>query len=76
MDVEDHPLGTHSDPQPDPHYLALLHGSALPDAYLPAAMAGPHKRWVRWSAVFVIGCFLSATTYGTCLTYGVHLFRL
>ena len=60
-----------SEPQPDPHYLALLHGSKLPQAYLPAAMSGPQKPWVRVCATIVIACFVGATAYGTCLTYGL-----
>ena len=59
------------EPQPDPHYLALLHGSKLPQAYLPAAMSGPQKPWVRVCATIVIACFVGATAYGTCLTYGL-----
>lgn len=60
-----------TEPQPDPHYLELLRGSRLPKAYLPPAMPGPQKRWVRVSATVVISAFVGATTYGTCLTYGL-----
>jgi hypothetical protein len=78
MTVEDetHADETSSDePQVDPHYLELLHGSRLPSAYLPAAMSGPQKSWVRASAAVVIGCFVGATTCGVCLTYGLgHAF--
>ncbi len=64
------------EPQVDPHYLELLRGSKLPQAYLPPAMAGPQKAWVRTSSVVLIAVFLLATTYGVCLTYGVgtHVF--
>ena len=63
--------GGMSEPQPDPHYLALLHGSKLPQAYLPATMSGPQKPWVRVAATIIIGAFVGATAYGTCLTYGL-----
>ncbi len=63
--------GDGTEPQPDPHYLELLRGSTLPQAYLPPAMTGPHKRWVRVSATVVISAFVGATAYGTCLTYGL-----
>ena len=62
------------EPQVDPHYLELLHGSKLPAAYLPPAMSGPQKGWVRVSAGVLIGCFAGATTCGVCLTYGLHAF--
>ena len=64
------------EPQVDPHYLELLRGSKLPQAYLPAAMAGPQKPWVRTASLVLIAVFLLATTYGVCLTYGVgtHVF--
>ena len=58
-------------PEVDPHYLDLLRGSKLPEAYLPSAMAGPKQPWVRLSATLVIGVFLLATVCGVCLTYGV-----
>ena len=60
------------EPQVDPHYLELLHGTRLPDAYLPPAMSGPQKGWVRVSAGVIIGCVLGATTRGVCLTDGAH----
>ena len=56
--------------EPDPHYLELLRSSKLPQAYLPAMMAGPQKPWVRAAATVVIGIFLLATALGVCLTYG------
>ena len=64
----DRPIG--SLPDDDPHYLELLRTSKLPQAYLPAAMAGPQKPWVRAAASVVIGIFLLATALGICLTYG------
>jgi len=69
MEMEEQ-VGT-QEPQPDPHYLELLRGSKLPRAYLPAAMVGPQKPWVRVAATVVISCFLGATAYGACLTYGL-----
>ncbi len=67
--------GVDQEPQVDPHYLALLHGSRLPSAYLPPAMHGPQKTWVRASAAVVISAFVGATTCGVCLTYGLgHAF--
>jgi hypothetical protein len=68
MTVQTH---TGDDPQVDPHYLELLRGSKLPQAYLPPAMAGPQRPWVRVAATIVIGVFLLATVCGVCLTYGV-----
>ncbi len=59
------------EPQPDPHYLELLHGSKLPAAYLPPMMAGEQKTWIRVFAVILIACFLGATAAGVCLTYGL-----
>lgn len=59
------------EPEVDPHYLELLRGSRLPQAYLPSAMAGPQKPWVRVCAGLVIAVFVLATLYGVCLTYGV-----
>lgn len=59
------------EPQPDPHYLELLRGNRLPNAYMPPAMVGPQKRWVRVAAAVIIACFLTATSFGICLTYGV-----
>ena len=59
-----------ADAVPDEHYLDLLRTSKLPQAYLPAAMPGPQKPWVRASASVVIGVFLLATVLGICLTYG------
>jgi hypothetical protein len=59
-----------NEPQPDPHYLALLQGSKLPPSYLPPRMPGPQKPWVRVFAALVIGCFLGASICGVCLTYG------
>jgi hypothetical protein len=56
--------------EPDPHYLELLRSSKLPQAYLPAAMAGPQKPWVRAAASVIIGILLLATALGVCLTYG------
>lgn len=56
--------------EPDPHYLELLRTSKLPQAYLPAAMPGPQKPWVRAAAGVVIAVFLLATVLGICLTYG------
>lgn len=56
--------------EPDPHYLELLRSSKLPQAYLPAAMAGQKKPWVRAAASMIIGIFLLATVLGVCLTYG------
>jgi hypothetical protein len=67
------PAETDCEPQPDPHYLELLRGSKLPSAYLPPAMVGPQKPWVRASAAVVIACFTGATACGVCLTYGSHL---
>jgi len=64
------------DPQIDPHYLELLRSSKLPQAYLPAAMAGPQKPWVRIAATVIIGVLLLATVYGVCLTYGVGTHNL
>lgn len=58
------------DEESDPHYLDLLRSSKLPQAYLPAAMPGPQKPWVRVAASLVIGIFLLATALGICLTYG------
>ena len=60
--------------EPDPHYLELLRGSKLPQSYLPSAMPGPQKPWVRVSALVVIATFLLATFCGVCLTYGPRLF--
>lgn len=59
------------EPQVDPHYLELLRGSNLPEAYLPPMMGGPQKPWIRVAALVVIGTFLFATVLGVCLTYGV-----
>lgn len=59
------------EPQVDPHYLELLRSSKLPQAYLPATMAGPQKSWIRVASLVLITVFLLATTYGICLTYGV-----
>ena len=59
------------EPQPDPHYLALLRGSKLPQSYLPPAMPGPQPSWVRWFATLLIVCFVGATAVGVCLTYGI-----
>ena len=56
--------------EPDPHYLELLRSSKLPQAYLPAAMPGPQKPWVRAAATVVIGILMFATVLGICLTYG------
>ncbi|MFN2539839.1 MAG: hypothetical protein ABR549_17040 [Mycobacteriales bacterium] len=56
--------------EPDPHYLELLRSSTLPQAYLPAAMRGPQKPWVRVAATVMMGIFLIATALGVCLTYG------
>lgn len=64
---------TTDEPQVDPHYLDLLRGSKLPQAYLPPMMVGPRKPWIRVFAAIVIGCFLAATTCGVCLTYGISL---
>jgi hypothetical protein len=58
-------------PQPDPHYLELLRGSKLPQAYLPPMMAGPKKPWIRVAALLMVALFLLATGYGVCLTYGI-----
>ena len=73
MEIEDVEAEQDAEPQVDPHYLELLHGSRLPNAYLPPAMRGPQKPWVRTSAAVVISCFVGATTCGVCLTYGLHL---
>jgi hypothetical protein len=54
----------------DPHYRELLRSSKLPQAYLPAMMAGPQKPWIRVAAGLVIGIFVLATVLGVCLTYG------
>jgi hypothetical protein len=54
----------------DPHFRELLRTSRLPQAYLPAAMAGPQKPWVRAAAAVVVGIFVLATALGICLTYG------
>lgn len=59
-----------ADAVPDEHYLELLRSSKLPQAYLPPAMPGPQKPWVRLSASIVIGIFVLATALGICLTYG------
>jgi hypothetical protein len=58
------------EPVPDPHYLELLRSSRLPQAYLPATMAGPQKAWIRIASMLVIGIFVLATALGICLTYG------
>jgi hypothetical protein len=57
--------------QPDPHYLALLRGSRLPQAYLPPMMGGTQKPWVRAAAGAVIAVLVLATFCGVCLTYGL-----
>lgn len=62
-----------TEPQVDEHYLELLGQSRLPQWYLPAAMPGPRKPWVRLFAALVIGCFVGATVCGVCLTYGASL---
>ena len=62
-----------AEPQPDPHYLAMLQRSKLPTAYLPARMPGPQKTWIRVFAAVVIACFLGATVCGVCLTYGLSV---
>jgi len=40
-------------------------------AYMPPAMAGPHGRATRVTALVLIAVFLGATVCGVCLTYGV-----
>ena len=56
--------------EPDPHLDELMRRTKLPEAYFPAAMAGPQKPWVRVAASVVIGVFVLATVCGICLTYG------
>ena len=70
MNVEEEP---DQEPQVDPHYLELLRTTKLPEAYLPAAMSGPKKPWVRVAATVVIGVLVLATFFGVCLTYGPRL---
>ncbi|GAC1610608.1 MAG: hypothetical protein NVS3B26_18300 [Mycobacteriales bacterium] len=58
--------------EPDPHWLELRQCNwGLPEAYMPPAMGGDHARWMRFSAWLLIAIFLTATTGGICLTYGV-----
>lgn len=57
--------------EPDPHYLELLRGSKLPEAYLPPMMGGVQKPWIRVFAVILIACLVGATAAGVCLTYGL-----
>lgn len=57
----------------DPHYQELLRSSKLPQSYLPAAMGGPQKPWIRAVSAVIIGVFLFATFCGVCLTYGPGL---
>lgn len=59
------------EPQVDPHYLELVEGTRMPQAYLPAAMRGPRKRWIRVVATVVIVCFLATTAYGVWVTFGL-----
>lgn len=61
-------------PQPDPHYLELLRSTRLPNAYMPPTMVGPQKPWIRVAAAAIIVCFVTATSFGICLTYGVPHF--
>jgi hypothetical protein len=57
--------------EPDPHYLELLRGSKLPEAYLPPMMSGPQKPWIRiWAAILIV-LLVGATAAGVCLTYGL-----
>ena len=54
----------------DPHWQDLRTETPLPAIYLPSAMGGAHKGWVRWSVWVMVFVFLTATSLGICLTYG------
>ena len=67
----DHVPDVAADAGPDPHWLeGRGAGWGLPDAYMPAAMAGVHPGWMKLAAWVLITVFLTATTGGICLTYG------
>ena len=67
----DHVPDAEPDAEPDSHFLELRPASwKLPDAYMPPAMAGPHRAWTRKAAWLLILVFLGATISGVCLTYG------
>jgi hypothetical protein len=63
--------GAGRDGDVDPHFLALRGGGDLPFAYMPPAMPGGHRPWMRTVAVTLVAVFLAATAAGVCLTYGV-----
>lgn len=44
--------------------------SALPDWYMPAAMAGTGSRWRRRVAIAIVVAFVLIYAYGLCSTYG------
>jgi hypothetical protein len=66
-----------ADAVPDEHVAALLSSpTAVPAAYLPAAMSGPVAPWRRWAAVVLLTLLVTVTAGGICLTYGPEeLFR-
>ena len=70
-------MDEHRDDEVDPHWLALLSGSALPTSYLPPTTGGPQTRWRKAAAWVLIGMLTTTTAGGICLTYGpAELFRL
>ena len=54
----------------DPHWQELRTETPLPAIYLPSAMGGAHKSWIRASVWLLVSIFVTATTLGVCLTYG------
>ena len=54
----------------DPHWLELRGQIALPEIYMPPAMAGTRPRWMRLVSLVLVSIFGLATALGVCLTYG------
>lgn len=56
----------------DPHWLALQHGTALPESYMPTSTGGPQAHWRRVVALVIILMLVATVAAGICLTYGPH----